>query len=307
MKLLPQYEGLTIEQATIKRGLNTEHRYRVSIGDKAVRCGCCRSCKSKKKANICDGMPSVTSFSGQYGGGGLYPGGYKAALDAVFGTYTDKTKTALTDTGWMRDLTHDARFGKNPLKDDDFLIYRQEVEEIPTPGAIARDFGTGVHQAIDKLLSAHKADCDCDQTQFHDPEIPAQYAPAVDAVVDWLKRGGADGPYVVEDTEVDVYHPDLLYGGQIDCVARCSNSVIVIDWKSGREIYPNHAMQVAAYAFAYEALTGEKVAEGWIVKTGRHGFEAKQIENLEIATNAFIAMQETKRNVDQIKWSKEIK
>jgi hypothetical protein len=83
--------------------------------------------------------------------------------------------------------------------------------------------------------------------------------------------------------------------------------VIVIDWKSGREIYPNHAMQVAAYAFAYEALTGEKVAEGWIVKTGRHGFEAKQIENLEIATNAFIAMQETKRNVDQIKWSKEIK
>ena len=304
MKLLPQYEGLTIEQATIQRGLNTEHRYRVSIGDKAVRCGRCRSCKSKKKANICDGMPSVTSFSGQYGGGGLYPGGYKAALDAVFGTYTDKTKSALTDTGWIDDYISSAH--RYPIEEG-WLPYRQEVESIPTPSAIARDFGTGVHQAIDTLLSAHKADCNCDQTQFHDPEIPAQYAPAVDAVVDWLKRGGADGPYVVEDTEVDVYHPDLLYGGQIDCVARCGNSVIVIAWKSGREIYPNHAMQVAAYAFAYEALTGEKVTEGWIVKTGRHGFEAKQIADLEIATKAFIAIQETKRNVDLIKWEKEIK
>ena len=119
----------------------------------------------------------------------------------------------------------------------------------------------------------------------------------------WLNRGGKDGPYIVEDSEVSVFHPELRYAGQIDCVARCGDRVIIIDWKSGKEIYPSHAMQVAAYAMAYSEMTGLEVSEAWVVKASPiTGFEANQVVDLAQAQKAFIAMQETKRNADRIKW-----
>ena len=297
MNLLPQFQGLTVEQRTLKAFRREYHRYYVE----GYPCGTCEKCAPKpnkngvtKKPGECIGLPSVTSISGQYGGGGLYPAGYKHALDAVFGEY-NKAKTKVNDGGWMTDyLRPESNTANNAAFDmmrDELLRYRQEVEELPTPGTVAAEFGTGVHKAIESLLVGDG-----------DAEIPAKYADAVSAVLSWLQRGGSDGPYIVEDTEVSVFHPELLIGGQIDCVVRCGNRVIIIDWKSGKDIYPNHAMQIAAYAMAYEAMTGEVVSEAWIVKSGRHGFDAKQVADLAPAQKAFIAMQETKKNVDAIEF-----
>ena len=52
----------------------------------------------------------------------------------------------------------------------------------------------------------------------------------------------------------------------------------------------------------YEAMTGEEVAEAWVVKSGLHGFAAKRVEDLIPAQKAFIALQEVKRNVDLIQF-----
>ena len=293
MNLLPQFQGLKVEQRILTAFGREYHRYFVE----GYPCGTCYKCAPKpnkngvtRKPGKCIGLPSVTSISGQYGGGGLYPAGYKHALDAVFGEY-NKAKTEVNDDSWMSDYV---RYWVPPFQrpdGSDFLRYRQEVEEIPTPGKVAAEFGTGVHEAIESLLVGDE-----------DAEIPAKYADPVSAVLSWLQRGGSDGPYIVEDTEVSVFHPALLIGGQIDCVVRCGNRVIIIDWKSGKDIYPNHAMQIAAYAMAYEAMTGEVVSEAWIVKSGRHGFDAKQVADLAPAQKAFIAMQETKKNVDAIEF-----
>jgi hypothetical protein len=161
---------------------------------------------------------------------------------------------------------------------------------MPTPGDISRDYGTGVHAALESVLVG-------------DREVPSRYAGSVADIMGWLNRGGKDGPYIVEDSEVSVFHPELRYAGQIDCVARCGDRVIIIDWKSGKEIYPSHAMQVAAYAMAYEAMTGLVVSEAYVVKASPiTGFEAKQVTDLALAQKAFIAMQETKRNADRITW-----
>ena len=284
MRLLPQYEGLTVEQKTYKAFGNEYHCYQVNAGDTGWPCGKCAKCQGGKE---CRGLPSVTSISGQYGGGGLYPAGYRHALDAVFGAYTDKAKDSLKEDSWMSDAGRTAAGLHNA---QNFLRFRQEVEEIPTPGKVASEFGRKVHGAIQSVLEG-------------DGEVPASCASAVDAVMGWLQKGGADGPYVIEDVEVNVFHPELLIGGQIDCVARCGNRVILIDWKSGRDIYPNHAMQIAAYAMCYEAMTGEAVSEAWIVKAGRHGFDAKMVKDLIPAQKAFIAMQEAKRNVESIEWA----
>ena len=295
---LPQFNNLEIVQKNVGGG----HRYFVE----GFPCGTCYMCNPKprkngtiRKAGKCIGLPSVTSFSGQWGGGGLYPAGYRHALDAVFGEYTDKAKDAVKDGGWMSDYVKTARAELKILASigeptdgvlDVIKSYRQEVEEIPTPGNVARDFGTGVHKSLEQVLRGDE-----------EAEIPAVYANAVSAVLTWLEKGGSDGPYVVEATEVNVFHPELLIGGQVDCIARIGNRVIIIDWKSGKEIYPNHAIQIAAYAMCYEAMTGEQVAEAWVVKASPiTGFEAKRVEDLIPAQNAFIALQEVKRNVDLI-------
>ena len=290
---LPQFNNLEIVQKNVGGG----HRYYVE----GFPCGTCYMCSPKprkdgtiRKAGKCIGLPSVTSFSGQWGGGGLYPAGYRHALDTVFGEYTDKAKDEVKDGGWMSDYARSPGV-MVPMDEnnylDNLLVYRQEVEEIPTPGNVARDFGTGVHKSLEQVLRGDE-----------EAEIPAQYANAVSAVLTWLEKGGSDGPYVVEATEANVFHPELLIGGQIDCIARIGNRVIIIDWKSGKDIYPNHAIQIAAYAMCYEAMTGEEVAEAWVVKIGLHGFAAKRVEDLIPAQKAFIALQEVKRNVDLIQF-----
>ena len=282
---LPQFNNLEIVQKNVGGG----HRYYVE----GFPCGTCYMCRPKprkdgtiRKAGKCIGLPSVTSFSGQWGGGGLYPAGYRHALDTVFGAYTDKAKDEVKEESWFSDYLR--VWSDLP---EDLVKYRQEVEEIPTPGDVARDFGTGVHKSLEQVLRGDE-----------EAKIPAQYANAVSAVLTWLEKGGSDGSYVVEATEANVFHPELLVGGQIDCIARIGNRAVIIDWKSGKDIYPNHAIQIAAYAMCYEAMTGEEVAEAWVVKSGLHGFEAKRVEDLIPAQNAFIALQEVKRNVDLIQF-----
>lgn len=299
MKLLPQFAGIKIEQKTYKAFGNEYHRYEVMRGDAvAFSCKACADCRKNKR---CKGLPSVTSVSGQYGGGGLYPAGYRHALDAVFGAYTDGDKTEVKEDSWFSDYLRSGFQSKTSVAHNryrhymspkDILRFRQEVEEIPTPGKVSAEFGSRVHAALESILKGNA-------------QVPTDCADAVDAVMDWLRRGGVDGPYVIEDVEVDVFHPELLIAGQVDCVARSGNRVVLIDWKSGRDIYPNHAMQIAAYAMCYEAMTGEEVAECWIVKSGKHGFAAKRVRDLAPAQKAFIALQQVKQNVDAIQWSEE--
>ena len=289
---LPQFNNLEIVQKNVGGG----HRYYVE----GFPCGTCYMCSPKprkdgtiRKAGKCIGLPSVTSFSGQWGGGGLYPAGYRHALDTVFGEYTDKAKDELKDGGWLTDyITSTVHQLPTKYHIEEMVKYRQEVEEIPTPGNVARDFGTGVHKSLEQVLRGDE-----------EAEIPAQYANAVSAVLTWLEKGGSDGSYVVEATEANVFHPELLVGGQIDCIARIGNRAVIIDWKSGKDIYPNHAIQIAAYAMCYEAMTGEEVAEAWVVKASPiTGFAAKRVEDLIPAQKAFIALQEVKRNVDLIQF-----
>ena len=228
MKLLPQYVGIEIEQKTYKAFGNEYHRYEVLRGQNvAYSCKACADCRKNKR---CKGLPSVTSVSGQYGGGGLYPAGYRHALDAVFGEYTDKLKDTVKDGGWLTDyITSTVHQLPTKYHIEEMVKYRQEVEEIPTPGKVSAAFGTKVHTALESVLSG-KA------------QVPTDCADAVDAVMNWLRRGGVDGPYIIEDVEVNVFHPELLIAGQVDCIARSGNRVIMIDWKSGKDIYPNQPL-----------------------------------------------------------------
>ena len=118
-------------------------------------------------------------------------------------------------------------------------------------------------------------------------------------IVTWLDQHECE----IVDVEVNVYHPSMLYGGQVDCIARRGNSLLVLDWKSGKGIYKDYAAQVAAYAMAYEFMTGEHVDEGWVLRSGVDGsFEAQKISNLNNAKILFINLQTTKETWETIEW-----
>ena len=292
MKVLPKYEGLEIVQRTYKTGAVEYHRYEVDGYDCGGHCTDCRAPKPRP----CKGLMSVTTFTGAYGGiGGAYIGGMNHILNVVFGPWKDDKarNEVIQDDSFIRGLaehtpTRDVlqKSGMQNLG----AYYRKKVASMPTPGDISRDYGTGVHTALESILVG-------------DGEVPNEYADSVGDIVAWLNKGGKDGPYIVEDSEVSVFHPELRYAGQIDCVARCGDRVIIIDWKSGKEIHPEHAMQVAAYAMAYSEMTGLAVSEAYVVKASPiTGFQAKQVVDLAQAQKAFIALQETKRQADLIKW-----
>ena len=118
-------------------------------------------------------------------------------------------------------------------------------------------------------------------------------------IVNWLDQHECE----VLDVEVSVYHPELLYAGQVDCVARRGNSLLVMDWKSGKGIYKDYAAQVAAYIMAYEAMTGQTVQEGWVLRSGVDGsFEAKKIVDLNAAKMLFVNLHAAKEVWDKIQW-----
>ena len=281
MELLPKYQGLEIIQNKAGGG----HLY---YAEPYCPCGKCYYCGKGWK---CRGVSSVTSYSGNYGGGGLYPAGYRHALDAVFGEYTDKkAKDAVKEGGWLTDyITSTAHQLPKKYHIEEMVKYRQEVEEMPTPGTIARDFGTGVHAAMESLLKG-------------EGEVPQIYADAVAKLLSWLERGGPDGPYIVEDTEVNIFHPELMYGGQIDCVARSGNRVAIIDWKSGKDIWPSHQMQLGGYCLAYEELTGLAVSELWVVKSNNSSFDAKRVKDIGAAKEAFLSVRQLKADVEALEW-----
>ena len=118
-------------------------------------------------------------------------------------------------------------------------------------------------------------------------------------IVHWLDRHECE----ILDVEVSVYHPELLYAGQVDCVARRGSSLLVMDWKSGKGIYKDYAAQVAAYIMAYEAMTGQTVQEGWVLRSGVDGsFEAKKIADLNTAKMLFVNLHSVKETWEQIQW-----
>lgn len=65
--------------------------------------------------------------------------------------------------------------------------------------------------------------------------------------------------------EVVVAHP-LPFAGTVDAVLNVNGKKVVIDWKTSSGIYPEMAMQVAAYAQAYKYSYNTHIDEAWVIR-----------------------------------------
>jgi hypothetical protein len=94
-----------------------------------------------------------------------------------------------------------------------------------------------------------------------EPSLPEAAAWAVESWKDWASSVALE-PLAIERT---VYCAACGYAGTLDLYARVKGSLTVLDWKSGKAIYPEAFLQNVAYRHAAKRL-GMPSAQGLIVR-----------------------------------------
>ncbi len=203
-------------------------------------------------------FPSVTNVLGVIAKPALVAWARDTALEAVREALTDRTGMMVAVTpDWVSSLIEEARARPDQVRDG------------------AADFGTQAHVLIDEILSGEE------------PEIPAQMSTVVASFEGWRRYAGLD----IHLTETLVYSAKYRYAGAMDALASRGDTLVALDWKTGNRIYPEFDLQVAAYAKALEEMSGQRVAEAWIVRLGKRvpEFEARTVKDLDRAFDAFRA------------------
>ena len=98
-----------------------------------------------------------------------------------------------------------------------------------------------------------------------EPEVPPDLAQVVDNFTSWRRKAGLD----IHLAETMVYSAKYRYAGTMDALAYRKGIMVALDWKTSNRLYPEHALQVAAYAKALEEMTGQPVKEAWVVRLGK--------------------------------------
>ena len=139
----------------------------------------------------------------------------------------------------------------------------------------AADLGTRSHVIIDAII------------QGHEVETPPELESVVEGFLAWQNGSGLE----IQLSEQMVFSARHHYAGAMDAVAYRDGNLVALDWKTANGIYPESALQLAAYAKALGEMTGEQVGEAWVVRFGKKTpeFEAKRVSDIDVAFDAFIA------------------
>ena len=130
----------------------------------------------------------------------------------------------------------------------------------------AADLGTRVHLWVERDLQGEVQD------------IPDDIAPAIQAYRSW--RASSDFTETA-GLERMVYYaePPVCYAGTIDALFRLSDGTLgAVDYKTSSGIYESHMVQIAAYAKAWEWLSGETVSRAWTVRFDKKTGELEEKE-----------------------------
>jgi len=107
--------------------------------------------------------------------------------------------------------------------------------------------------------------------------------------LEWEKQHDVE-PILVESALVS---ENYKFGGQIDCYCRLDGSPTLIDFKTGKAIYPEYFHQLAAYEMLLSE-NGYEVDQSRILRIGRNddeGFEDRFIGKLDKHWELFLNCQ----------------
>lgn len=126
--------------------------------------------------------------------------------------------------------------------------YRAEWESLPKAGAVrllkgapwekrdaAGSLGTAVHDAIEALVLG---------------QTPPEYPEPVAERMSHFDRFLADYRPEFVASEAAVFNRKYRYAGTLDGIARIGGETLLLDVKTSKDVYPEYALQLAAYRFA---------------------------------------------------------
>lgn len=193
-------------------------------------------------------LPSVTSIlSAVINKPALVPWARNTALQSVREVLLDNRPVMALDEESIDALIAEAKARPDQVRDE------------------AADYGTTAHELIDAILGDEE------------PVIPPAYSETIEAFYAWE----AEASLAIEKSERMVYSLEHGYAGTLDAIGwNADRGHAVLDWKTSNGLYPEAALQVAAYAICWEEMTDEKVTEAWVVRLGkkRPEFEVKRVD-----------------------------
>src|SRR5258705_355971 len=124
----------------------------------------------------------------------------------------------------------------------------------------AASIGTAMHAGIEWALRTQLG-----EDAGPEPRLPDAAAWAVESWKDWAKSVALE-PLAIERT---VYCEVCGYAGTLDLYARVNGVLTVLDWKSGKAIYPEAFLQNVAYRYA-ATRRGMPSTQGVIVRLPKY-------------------------------------
>src|SRR6202047_3080492 len=124
----------------------------------------------------------------------------------------------------------------------------------------AATIGAAIHAGIEGALRTQLGD-----DAGSEPRLPDAAAWAVESWKDWAKSVALE-PLAIERT---VYCEVCGYAGTLDLYARVHGVLTVLDWKSGKAIYPEAFLQNVAYRHA-ATRRGMPAVQGVIVRLPKY-------------------------------------
>ena len=129
--------------------------------------------------------------------------------------------------------------------------------------------GSSAHEAIALALSGR--------------DYPREMGPWVEAARGFL---AAHGLRLVASEHVLVSRRHGFAGTCDVATVQADGGLTLVDWKTGG-IWPEHALQLAAYAIALEEMTGREVRGAYVVGLRQGSYEARRVD-LPVAQQGFL-------------------
>jgi hypothetical protein len=151
----------------------------------------------------------------------------------------------------------------------------------------AADRGSTIHKVIESYVRSEPMP-DCTEEEL-------QVAIAAERFL-------LDHKPVVHAAEITVYSPTLVYAGTCDMWATIGDDPWLLDWKTGKGVYGDYAIQLTAYAIAENAIVngadvpwnpgnGREVRMG-VVHLTTNGYTLYEVkQSVELLTTVFKALQ----------------
>lgn len=144
----------------------------------------------------------------------------------------------------------------------------------------AAEVGTGIHAAIEEVLKRTSV-----------PNIPVEYQQAMANFAAWYNQSNIKELTL---SETMVYSKTYRYGGTLDAIGVThDDQLILLDWKTSNGLYPETALQLAAYCQAYCEMymfyPNDVILTAVRLGKDRPEFETKTVSSFSESFSGFLA------------------